>query len=67
MIRIPSITCVVGSTEADRQRIAAEFGLHPSFLEDELVARRVSVGEFLVDEFPVTRFRHDLNSGDLDV
>src|SRR5262249_46572341 len=54
MIRIPKTELMVGSSEAERRKLAQHFDFHQSLLADELPARKATVNEFWIDEFPVT-------------
>jgi len=54
MISIPRTTSIVGSSEEERDALAARHDLHPSWLADELSAKEITVEPFLIDEQPVT-------------
>ena len=56
MVYIPRGHVLLGSTDKQLNRVMAEFStVHPrSWFEDELPQRRVAVGAFYIDRFPVT-------------
>jgi len=58
MVFIPAGEAVVGTTPEERAALAARFGCHPTWLNDELPRQRVKLDAFYVDMSPVTNAQY---------
>ncbi len=54
MVFIPAGEFEMGTSPEEVQRLAREYGVHPSLFEIEQPRRRVHVNAFLIDRYPVT-------------
>ncbi len=58
MVYVPGGQLVMGTTEAEAKRLAAEHGVHPTLFLTEVPQRKVTVKPFLIDRFPVTNAQY---------
>lgn len=54
MVLIPAGEFLMGTTHEQVQKLAAEFGYHPSWLESESPQRKIDLPAFRIDRYPVT-------------
>ncbi len=58
MVLIPAGKSVVGTSAADRERLAERFDCHPTWLGDDLSRREVKLPAFWIDRYPVTNAQY---------
>ena len=58
MVLIPAGPAVLGTSEAQAERTAREYGFHPSWLAGEVPRRRVEAAAFRIDRCPVTNAQY---------
>jgi len=58
MVLISEADVVVGTTLEERARVAERFECHPTWLNDDLPARRAKLAAFWLDRFPVTNAQY---------
>jgi hypothetical protein len=58
MVHLPAAKAVVGTTAADRERLAERFDCHPTWLGDDLESRAVELPAFWIDRYPVTNAQY---------
>lgn len=54
MVRIPAGRFIMGTSAEEAERLAREYGYHPSWLGGETPAREVDLPAFEIDKYPVT-------------
>ena len=54
MILVPRGIAVAGTSDGELERISASWHVHASWLAPERPRRKIAVGPFLIDRFPVT-------------
>jgi formylglycine-generating enzyme required for sulfatase activity len=55
MVRVPGGEFLYGMTREEKKRAAGNAGVHPDMLRDHSDRRTLTVPEFLIDRYPVTR------------
>jgi serine/threonine-protein kinase len=54
MVSVPGGVFCMGTSRDEAERLAAEYGWHPSWLAGESPLRRIDLDEFAIDRVPVT-------------
>ena len=54
MILIPAGEFLMGTTSEQVQKLAAEYGYHPSWLESEAPQREVNLPDYSIVKYPVS-------------
>ena len=58
MIYVPAGEFLMGTSEQEAQRLAEQYGVHPTLFLTETPQRKVHVEAFLIDRFPVTNSQY---------